>query len=526
MFRSYIGLGYHDTITPSVILRMVMENPGWYTPYTPYQAEIAQGRLESLLNFQTMVTDLTGMEVANASLLDEATAAAEAMTLLRRVTTKKLPVGAAAAVPRQRSLLPADDRRAADARRTARDRPADRADRPRSRRSTREPTACCCSIPTRSASCRTWRPSSARAHDAGVLVAVATDLLALTLFTPPGEMGADVVVGNSQRFGVPLGYGGPHAAFFATRQAFVRQMPGRIIGVSVDAHGRTAYRMALATREQHIRREKATSNICTAQALLANMAAMYAVYHGPEGLQEIATRVHSLTIVARRHADESRASPVDSQQFFDTLRVEIPGGVDAVRQRALGRGINLRYVDDRTVGISLNETTTFADVEEIAVCLADERQRVDGIERDSGRIVPSGPGMAAPHDAVPDAPGLQLASFRNADDAVHPHARAQGHRPRPLDDPARLVHDEAERRQRDAAGHLGALRPHASVRAGGPGAGLRADRRRARGGALRDHRLRRRVAAAEFRRTGRVRRSAGDPRLPARHEVRRTATSC
>src|SRR5487761_2057669 len=249
LFKSYIGLGYPDCGTPSVILRNVLENPGWYTPYTPYQAEMAQGRLEGLLNFQTVVRDLTGMEVANASLLDEATAAAEAMTMLHRV-------------------------------------------HPQSGMRFFAASNCFPQTPDEAGLIHDLRGFIAKAHGAGALVAVGTDLLSLTLLTPPGEMGADAVFGNSQRFGVPMGYGGPHAAFFATREAFVRQVPGRVIGVSVDAHGNTAYRMALQTREQHIRREKATSNICTAQALLANMAGFYAVYHGPKGLTAIAQRVH------------------------------------------------------------------------------------------------------------------------------------------------------------------------------------------------------------------------------------------
>jgi glycine dehydrogenase len=362
VFRSYIGLGYYDTITPSVILRMVMENPGWYTPYTPYQAEIAQGRLESLINFQTMVADLTGMEVANASLLDEATAAAEAMTLLHRVSTKKPGAG-------ERSLFLVSDRclpQTIDV-----------------LRSRAEPMGIDLHVgpmdamtfdarvygvllqyPDERGELRDLAPFIAKAHEAGVLVAVGTDLLALALVTPPGEMGADVVFGNSQRFGVPLGYGGPHAAFFATRNAFVRQTPGRIIGVSIDAEGKRAYRMALATREQHIRREKATSNICTAQALLANMAAMYAVYHGPDGLRAIAFRVHSLAQILDA---QLRALGLEqrNRQFFDTLQVVVPGGVDNVRQLALGQRINFRYIDGTTVGIALDETVSTSDLDDI-----------------------------------------------------------------------------------------------------------------------------------------------------------------
>jgi glycine dehydrogenase len=367
VFRSCIGLGYHDTITPSVILRMVMENPAWYTPYTPYQAEIAQGRLESLLNFQTMVADLTGMEVANASLLDEGTAAAEAMTLLHRVRTNKPGDG-------RRSLFLVSDRcfpQTIDILKTrAEPLEIDLHVGPIDTMSfDRRVFGVLLQYPDESGSLVDLRDIIACAHDAGVLVAIGTDLLALTVATPPGEMGADVVFGNSQRFGVPLGYGGPHAAFFATRNAFVRQAPGRIIGVSVDAHGRKAYRMALATREQHIRREKATSNICTAQALLANMAAMYAVYHGPRGLKDIATRVHTLARVLDTELQKLGLQQTNPQ-YFDTLHVEVPGRVDLVRQRALAAGINFRYLGDTAVCIALDETLSTSDVQDIVAVFA------------------------------------------------------------------------------------------------------------------------------------------------------------
>ena len=361
-FRSYIGLGYHDTITPSVVLRMVMENPGWYTPYTPYQAEIAQGRLESLLNFQTMVSELTGMEVANASLLDESTAAAEAMTLLHRISTKKPKAG-------ERSLCLVSDRcfpQTIDV-----------------LRSRAEPLGIDLHVgpleqfpldgraygallqyPDEGGLLQDLAPFIKKAHDNGVLVAVGADLLALTIVTPPGEMGADVVFGTSQRFGVPLGFGGPHAGFFATRQAFVRQVPGRIIGVSVDVHGKTAYRMALATREQHIRREKATSNICTAQALLANMAAMYGVYHGPDGLSAIAARVH---LMAQMLEGGLKLMGLEQRNahYFDTLRIDVPSGVEEIQRRALASGMNFWYPDDGTIDIALNETVTTDDVMDV-----------------------------------------------------------------------------------------------------------------------------------------------------------------
>jgi glycine dehydrogenase len=371
-FRSYIGLGYHDTITPSVVLRLVMENPGWYTPYTPYQAEIAQGRLESLINFQTMVTELTGMEVANASLLDEATAAAEAMTLLHRVATKKPAAG-------ERSLFLVSDRCFPQTIEVLRLRaeplgidlhvgPLDR--QPLDGRA----YGALLQYPDERGLLEDLTPFIARAHEAGVLVAVGADLLALAIVRPPGEMGADVVFGTSQRLGVPLGFGGPHAGFFATRQSFVRQMPGRIIGVSVDAHSRTAYRMALATREQHIRREKATSNICTAQALLANMAAMYGVYHGPDGLRAIASRVHLMAQLLEQSLTLMGLEQRNAH-YFDTVQIDVPSGIEEVQRKALASGINFRYPDERTVDIALNETVTTGDVMDIVGVFASALNR-------------------------------------------------------------------------------------------------------------------------------------------------------
>jgi glycine dehydrogenase len=362
VFRSFIGLGYYDTITPSVIRRCVFENPGWYTPYTPYQAEIAQGRLESLLNFQTMVTDLTGMAVANASLLDEGTAAGEAMTLLRRVNGRKLGNDPGVFCVSERCFPQTIE----------------------VLRSRAEPLGIELRIlpleamtfdervfgalvqyPDETGQVMDLRGFIAQAHEQGVRVAVATDLLALALLTPPGEMGADVVFGNSQRFGVPMGFGGPHAAFFAAREEDVRHMPGRIIGVSIDAQGKSAYRMALQTREQHIRREKATSNICTAQALLANMAAMYAVYHGPKGIRAIAERVHTLTRMLDR-ALRTLGYTQQNDAFFDTLRITASADVvGSIRGKAVAAGINFRYIADGGIGISLDETTTLDDIKQI-----------------------------------------------------------------------------------------------------------------------------------------------------------------
>ncbi|MSO29676.1 MAG: glycine dehydrogenase (aminomethyl-transferring) [Acidobacteria bacterium] len=382
-FRSYIGLGYHDTVTPSVILRMVMENPGWYTPYTPYQAEIAQGRLESLLNFQTMVSELTGMEVANASLLDEATAGAEAMTLLHRVRTNP-STRSARSGQAERDVFLVSDRclpQTIDVLRT-RAEPLDidlQVVPVASMTFDARVFGAMLPYPDESGLVEDLAPIIRNAHDAGALVAVSTDLLALAILTPPGEMGADVVFGNAQRFGVPLGYGGPHAAFFATRQAYIRQTPGRIIGVSVDVHGRRAYRMALATREQHIRREKATSNICTAQALLANMAAMYAVYHGPEGLKAIAGRVHALAQALERVLGEMGLRQSNAH-YFDTLRVDVPAGVEPIRQRALAAGINFRYIDEKTIGIALNETASIEDLRDIVNVFSPGADIRDGVD--------------------------------------------------------------------------------------------------------------------------------------------------
>ena len=374
IFRSFLGLGYYDCITPSVILRNVLENPGWYTPYTPYQAEIAQGRLESLLNFQTMVRDLTGMEIANASLLDEATAAAEAMTMLARVHAKR--IDATSAAPQ---FLVADSCFAQTidvVRGRAIPLGIEVVVFPIGELNTvtfgERVFGALVQTPDEAGRVHDLRGFMARAKQAGVLVAVGTDLLSCVLLTPPGEMGADVVYGNSQRFGVPLGYGGPHAAFFATLEKHVRQAPGRIIGVSVDAHGNTAYRMALQTREQHIRREKATSNICTAQALLANIAALYAVYHGPGGLTRIATRVHAYAKLLERELGSLGFQQLNDQ-YFDTVRFEVPAHAQVVGQiakAAVASKINLGYRRDGTIHVALDETVDAKDIAAIVAAFA------------------------------------------------------------------------------------------------------------------------------------------------------------
>ncbi len=356
VFRSLIGIGFHDTITPSPILRNVFENPVWYTAYTPYQPEISQGRLESLLNFQTMITDLTGMEISNASLLDEGTAAAEALVMAHSLCKKKdcnafvvhpqahphvIEVLKTRSEPLGLEMIIAD---------------------PMAYDFKKEIFAAIFQYPTTEGNVEDYKAISAKLHDHGALVVASVDLLALTLLTPPGEWGADIVVGNSQRFGVPLGFGGPHAAFLATKDAYKRSFPGRLVGVSVDSHGKKALRLTLQTREQHIRREKATSNICTAQVLLANMAAMYGVYHGPNGLKKIALRTHRLTQLAVAGL-EKLGFKTTTTQFFDTVKIKTDKTASIV-QAAEKLEINLRVYNDG-VGFSINETCNHQLIEDL-----------------------------------------------------------------------------------------------------------------------------------------------------------------
>ncbi|GAB3536238.1 aminomethyl-transferring glycine dehydrogenase [Pontibacter brevis] len=368
VFKSYIGLGYNDTVVPPVILRNIMENPGWYTAYTPYQAEIAQGRLEALINYQTMVMDLTGMEIANASLLDEGTAAAEAMGMFysqrkgsrknatrffvsEQVLPQTIDVLLSRATPLGIELVIGDHREA----------------------NLQDETlfGAILQYPAADGAVFDYTDFISHAHTQDIMVAVAADILSLTLLTPPGEMGADAVVGTTQRFGVPMGFGGPHAGYFATKDAFKRVLPGRIIGISVDAAGDKAYRMALQTREQHIRREKATSNICTAQVLLGVMAGMYAVYHGPRRLKYIGLNTYALT-QQLENGLKTLGFEQQNEQYFDTLKIVVESAAmqQAIRQEAEAAGMNFRYFGEKNIGISLNQNTELQDVKDILAVFA------------------------------------------------------------------------------------------------------------------------------------------------------------
>jgi glycine dehydrogenase len=369
LFKTFIGQGYYNTHTPAPILRNLLENPAWYTAYTPYQPEISQGRLESLLNFQTLISDLTGLPIANASLLDEATAAAEAMTFCKRLSKNKsshkffasahchpqtLDVLRTRAEPLGIDVVVADESQLTDV---------------------SEFFGALLQYPASHGDLFDYRELVERFHAANALVAVAADLLALTLLTPPGEFGADVAIGSAQRFGVPLGFGGPHAAYFSTKDAYKRDMPGRLVGVSIDRFGKTALRLAMQTREQHIRREKATSNICTAQVLLANIASMYAVYHGPRGLTRIANRVHHLTAILAKGLDQLGLN-VEQAFFFDSITLKTGAKTAELHATARARQINLREVDAERLGLSLDETTQQVDVETLWKLFATNGQTV------------------------------------------------------------------------------------------------------------------------------------------------------
>ena len=377
VFRSFIGQGYYGTHTPNVILRNILENPAWYTAYTPYQAEISQGRMEALINFQTMCADLTGMEIANASLLDEATAAAEAMTLAKRSAKAKgnVIVVSGDAHPQTIGVM---QTRAEPLGLTVK--LANSAEEWDAAIAADDYFAALIQYPTSSGWLMDWSDEVAKIHAKGALAIFASDLLALTLLKTPGEMGADIVIGNSQRFGVPFGFGGPHAAFMGCRDAYKRSMPGRLIGVSIDAEGNKAYRLTLQTREQHIRREKATSNICTAQVLLAVMASMYAVYHGPEGLVRIASRVARLTAILKAGLQQLGFTTTHHDSAFDTLSLKTGERTDAIAARAVALGANLRKAWGEYLCISLDETTTRADIELLWRIFGGDDAKLPGID--------------------------------------------------------------------------------------------------------------------------------------------------
>ena len=383
VFKSYIGMGYYDTHIPSVILRNVLENPGWYTAYTPYQAEISQGRMEALLNFQQMIVDLTAMELSNASMLDEATAAAEAMTLMKRISkaksetifvaenchpqtiaiieTRATPMGYTVQVGNPSTDLNPDDL-----------------------------FGVILQYPATDGTVTDYKALVDRIHESKALVCVCADLLSLVLLTPPGEWGADVVVGSAQRFGVPMGYGGPHAGYMATREAFKRAIPGRLIGVSIDAQGNQAMRLALQTREQHIRREKATSNICTAQVLLANIAGFYATYHGPKGLETIAQRTHRLTAILAAGL-QKLGVVVETECFFDTITLNVGTDASTVHDRAQKAGMNLRVMENGQVGISCDETTSRNDIQGLWQVISGKANTgldVGALDAEIGDVIP------------------------------------------------------------------------------------------------------------------------------------------
>lgn len=460
VLHSMIGLGYYGTFTPPVILRNVMENPAWYTAYTPYQPEISQGRLEALLNFQTVVADLTGLPTSGASLLDESTAAAEAMSLSRRVGKVKDGV----------FLVDADCLPQTVAVLRTRAEPtgveiivADLGDGIPQEVVERGVFGVLLQYPGASGAVRDPRAVVERAHELGAVVTVAADLLALTLLTSPGELGADIAVGSSQRFGVPMGFGGPHAYYMAVREKFARSLPGRLVGVSKDADGEQAYRLALQTREQHIRREKATSNICTAQVLLAVMAGMYAAYHGPDGLAAIARRTHRYAAVL---AAGLRGGGVElaHDAFFDTVTARVPGRAAEVTGRAREDGVNLRQVDEDHVGIACDETTGRAQLTAVwkAFGLAGRRR---GHRRTGRGHRGHAPHRPAAHRRVPHPPRLPRTPLRDGDAALPAPPRRPGLRAGPGHDPARLVHHEAECHHRDGAGHLARVRRVAPLRA-------------------------------------------------------------
>jgi glycine cleavage system pyridoxal-binding protein P len=521
VLKSFIGQGYYGTHTPGVILRNILENPAWYTAYTPYQAEISQGRMEALVNFQTMVCDLTGMPIANASMLDEATAAAEAMTLAKRSVKSKSNVFVVAGDCHPQTIEVIQTRAA----------PLGIEVRWPTRPKNGTPcwtattSPCWPNTPPPAAALTTCAPTWKRRTRKQARLHRGADLLALTLLVPPGEWGADIVVGTTQRFGMPMGAGGPHAAYLACRDEFKRSMPGRLVGVSVDVHGNPAYRLALQTREQHIRREKATSNICTAQVLPAVVASMYAVYHGPQGLRASPSAWPATPPSWRAAWQQLGHRCAQQASAFDTLAA-CKTGRYAINSCSRGpaMGANLRIYFENTCACRWTRpprAPTWSCCGRSSPKTGRPCPRSTPLKRawspDSRRV--------APHQRLPHAPGVQHAPLRNRHAALHPRAVRQGPGAGPQHDPAGQLHHEAQRHQRDDSHHLAGIRQRAPVCPADQLQGYAELDAAAARLAVPGHGLRRHQPAAQRRQPGRIRRPAGHQGLPRERGAKATATS-